>query len=294
MAAGADVGRYKVGELIFFDMLAPLGGLHGAVVLDVDPAEARLHRQPLLPHVGGREALHDQVGRVEHEHQARVVDAAVDFTEQLSGATYEIGFDLEAEGEVGAVAGLGDPADLIDRLLEVVGRVGVSGRIEGEAADQLRLEGVGQFTGPRHVLGEVLLEGYIRVLRAVGLVDKLHLADRRGDRGNVEAVLVFEVAEFLDLPKRQLHHVFDALAHVDVAERVILEAERSEGRELLDGREVEGGLVGKRREQDLGLGHGKLRGKRGVIGGRRVRERAPGGRPPDETRRSGSVCPRGA
>ena len=145
-----------------------------------------------------------------------MVDPAVDLREQLAGAAHEIRLHLEAEGEVGAVAGLGDLTDLVDRLLEVVLGLGVFRRIEGEAADQLRLEGMRQFAGLGDVFGEILFEGHVGILRAVGLVEQLHLADGRGDRGDVEAVFVFEVADLLDLGHRELHDVLHALADVDV------------------------------------------------------------------------------
>ena len=227
VAAGADVSRHEVGQRVFLDVLAAGGGLHRPVILDVDPAESRLHRLPLLPDLVRREALHDQVGGVEHEHERGVVHPAVDLCEQLAGAAHEVGLHLQAEGEVGAVARLGDLADLVHRLLEVVLGLGVLRGIEGEAADQLRLEGVGEFAGLGHVLGEILLEGHVGVLRAVGLVEQLHLADGRSDRGDVEAVFVFEMANLLDLGHRELHDVLHALAHVDVPQAVVLQAQGS-------------------------------------------------------------------
>ena len=154
------------------------------------------------------------------------------------------------------MAGLGDLTDLVDRLLEVVLGLGVFRRIEGEAADQLRLEGMRQFAGLGDVFGEILFEGHVGILRAVGLVEQLHLADGRGDRGDVEAVFVFEVADFLDLGHRELHDVLHALADVDVPQAVVLEAQGGQRRELLDGREVKSGLVGQRGEEDGGLRHG--------------------------------------
>ena len=256
MAAGPDVGRHEVGEGVFLDVLAASGGLHGAVILDVHPAEAGLHRLPLLPDLRRREALDDQVGGVEHEHEPGMVHAAMNLGEQLAGAAHEVGLHLEPEREVGPVAGLGDPADLLHRLLEMVLGLGVLGGIEGESPDQLRLEGVGELAGLGHVLGEILLERHVGVLRAVGLVEELDLADGRGDRGHVEAILVLEVADLLDLRQRELHDVLHALAHIDVPQAVVLEAERRQRRELLDGRKVKGGLVGEGGEKDGGLRHG--------------------------------------
>ena len=181
VAAGTDVGRHEVGQGVFLDVLPAGGGLHRPVILDVHPAKPGLHRLPLLPDLVRREALHDQVGRVEHEHEARMVDPAVDLREQLAGAAHEIRLHLKAEGEIRAVAGLGDLTDLVDRLLEVVLGLGVFRRIEGEAADQLRLEGMRQFAGLGDVFGEILFEGHVGILGAVGLVEQLHLADRRRD-----------------------------------------------------------------------------------------------------------------
>ena len=132
--------------------------------------------------------------------------------------------------------------------------IGAFGVIEREAANQLGLEGVGQFAGVLHVALQVLVEGHEAVLGAVLVVAKLHLADRRADRGDVHAVLVFEVAELRDLALGELHHVLDAGADVDEPQAVVLQAERGEGGELRDGRAVVRRLVGEAGEDDLGVG----------------------------------------
>ena len=252
VAACAAVGRHEVVEHVLIDMLAADLARHLAIVLDVHPAQPRLHRLPLGVDLGRGEALHDQIGGVEHEHETGMVDLPVDLGEQVARLADQIGLDLEAEGEVGAVAGLGNLADAVCRLLQIVLGLRPLGRIEGEAADELGLEGMGEFACLGDILGEILFEGHVGILRAVGRIDELDLADRRGDRRHVQAILILEVAEFLDLRQRQLHDVLHALADVDEPQAVILEADGRQRRELLDSREVEGRLISERGKQDAG------------------------------------------
>ena len=87
-----------------------------------------------------------------------------------------------------------------------------------------------------NVLVEVFLEGDVDVLGAVVNVQELDLADRRADRGDVQAVFVFQVADLLDLRLGELHHVLDAVADVDEAKAVVLQPQGGEGGELLLGR----------------------------------------------------------
>ena len=61
----------------------------------------------------------DDVAGVEDQHQRRVVHLLVDLGHQLAVLADEVGFDLQAERQVAAVAGLGDLAELIDRLRQV-------------------------------------------------------------------------------------------------------------------------------------------------------------------------------
>ena len=195
-----------------------------------------------------------------------MIDPAVDLGEEVPVAADEIRLDLEPECQVGAMAGLGDPADPVDGLLQILLGAGPLGRIKREPADELGLEGMGQITGPGHILGEVRLEGDVGILRAVVDVVELDLADRGGDRGDVEPVAILEVPDLLDLRHRQLHDVLDPLADVDEPQGVILQADRRERRELLDGRQFEGRFVGEGREENgAGLGHGGDSRGRGAI-----------------------------
>ena len=76
-----------------------------------------------------------------------MVHLAVDFGQQVAVAAHQVRFDFQAERQVGAVAGLGDLAQLIDGLRQMLPRIAALGRIKGEAANQLGLEGVGQLAG---------------------------------------------------------------------------------------------------------------------------------------------------
>ncbi len=131
--------------------------------------------------------------------QRRVVHAAVQLGHELAGLADQVGLDLQAERQIAAVAGLGDLAELVGRLRHVLARVGALGRIERKAADQLGFERVGQLAGAVDFFFEILVERHELVLRAVVDVAQLHLADRRADRGDVHAVLVFQMAELGDL-----------------------------------------------------------------------------------------------
>ena len=79
--------------------------------------------------------------------QRRVIHLAMQLGHAARRLADEVGFDLQAEGQVAAVARLGDLAELVGGLRQVLPRVGPLGRIEREAADQLGLEGVGQLAG---------------------------------------------------------------------------------------------------------------------------------------------------
>ena len=87
-----------------------------AIVLDVDPAQARLHRQILLEHLGRGESLREDVAAVEDQHHGRMVHLAVDLGQDQAIAAHEVRFHLEAESQVGAVKGLGDVAQAVDDL----------------------------------------------------------------------------------------------------------------------------------------------------------------------------------
>src|SRR5690606_23593065 len=76
----------------------------------------------------------------------------------------------------------------------------------------------------------------------------------------------FQVAELGHFALGELHHVLDAVAHVDEAEAVVLESQRREGRKLLVGRLVVRGLVAKARNDNAGLiGHDARIGGRWVL-----------------------------
>ena len=250
VSSDALVGWHEVVERVLFDVFATHLARHFPIVLDVHPAQPRLHRLPLGIDLGGGKALHDQIGGVENEHESGMVDPPVDFRQQFARLADEVRLDLEPEGEVGAVAGLGNLADAIHRLVKILLRLRPLRRIEGKSADQLGLEGVGKFAGLCHVFGEILFERHVGVFRAVRLVDEFDLADRRGDRGDVQAVLILEVPDLLDLRQRQLHDVLHALADVDEPQAVILKPDGGQRRELLDGSQLKGRFVGEGGEQD--------------------------------------------
>ncbi len=228
------------------------------IVFDVHPAQARLHQAKLIQNLAGRVALARQVAAVEHQHQRRVVHLAMDFGQDGAVLAHQVGFQLDAVRQVAAQAGFGDLPQLIDHLRHVVLGVGSLGMIEREAADQLGLEGVRQLARRLDFLVQVFLEGDVFVLGAVVDVEQLDFADRRTDRGHVQAVFVFQVADVLDLALAQLHDVLDAFADVDEAQAVVLQSHGGKGGELLHGRFLIGRLVAKAAERDLiflGGGH---------------------------------------
>ena len=127
VAAVAHVGRHEVLQRLFVDVADLLDRTGVLVVLDVHPADAAFHRRVLLEHFVRRVALDDDVGRVEDQHQRRMIHLAVDLGQQCAALADQIGFDLQPEGQVAAVAGLGDLAELVDHLRQVLARVGASG-----------------------------------------------------------------------------------------------------------------------------------------------------------------------
>ena len=181
-----------------------------------------------------------------------MVYAAVDLGQELTRLPDEIGLHLQPEGEIGAVAGLGDLADAIDSLLQILLRGSATRMIEGKSANQLRFEGVGQLAGRCHLGGEIFLERHEPVLRAVFHIHQLDLADGRGDRGDVESVLILQMPQPLDLRQREFHHVLDALAHIDIPQAVVFQANGRQRGELFDCRQPEGRFVGQRREENSG------------------------------------------
>ena len=66
-----------------------------------------------------------------------MIHLAVDLGQELAVLADQVRLDLQAEGQVGAVARLGDLAELVDGLGQVLARIGALGMIEREAADQL-------------------------------------------------------------------------------------------------------------------------------------------------------------
>ena len=106
-----------------------------AVVLDVHPADARLHRLIMLEHLSRREALGDQVAGVEDEHERRMIHLAVDLGEDQAVLADEVRFDLQAERQIGAMTSLDDLADLIDRLRHVRPGIGTPRMVKRKPAD---------------------------------------------------------------------------------------------------------------------------------------------------------------
>ena len=233
--------------------------LRVVIILDVHPADAGFHRQVLGKRFFCRVALADDVAAVENRDQRRVIHAAVQLGDELARLADQIGLDFQAEREIAAVAGLGDLAQLVGRLGDVLPRIGALGMIERKAADQLGFEGVGQLAGAAYFLFEILVERHELVVGAVVDVAELHLADRRADRRDVHAVFVFQVAQLGDLALGELHHVLDAAADVDEPQAVVLQSQRRERGELLDGRLMVGRFVAEAGEHDLrAFGHSDL------------------------------------
>ena len=131
----------------------------------------------------------------------------MDLGQNLPGAAEQVGFDLDAVRQVRPQAHFGDLPQLIDDLRHVVLRLAARRRIKRKAADQFRLESVGQLAGALDLFVEILFERYVAVLAAVLDVGQLDLADRRTDRGHVQPILVFQVADGRDLRPRQLGDV---------------------------------------------------------------------------------------
>ena len=131
--------------------------------------------------------------------------------------------------------------------------------IKRKTANQFGLKSVCQFAGLGHVLRQVLLERHETVLRAIFHVEQFDFADGRPDRGNVDAVLSLQVPNPADFRLVQLHDVLDAVSGVNETQCEVLKSHGGERGELLFGRLLVCGFVGKTTENDTGsLGHGEL------------------------------------
>ena len=89
----------------------------------------------------------------------RVIDLTVQLGHQLTVLADEIGLDLQAEGEIAAMARFGNLAKLVGRLLDMQPRIGPFGMIKRETANELGLERVSQLAGFLHLLAEIFLNG---------------------------------------------------------------------------------------------------------------------------------------
>ena len=257
MTGVAQVRRHKVLERFFVDVIGLFGRVGMAIVLDVQPAQTGLQLAVLLEALVRREALSRDVGPVEDQHQRGMVHLAMDLGQQTAGLTDQIGFQLQAESQVAAVARFRDLAQLIDDLRQVLPRIGPARMIEGEPADQLRLERMGHLARLLDVLLQVLLERHKTVRASVVHVQQLDLSNRRPDRRHIQAVPVLQMPDLGDLRLGQLHHVLDALPRVDEPNRVVLQAQGSEGRKLLLGQLLVGGFIGETGQNHRGfVGHG--------------------------------------
>ena len=122
-------------------------------------------------------ALADDVAAVEDRDQRRMIHAAVQLGHQLARLADQIRLDFQAEREIAAVAGLGDLAQLVGRLGDVLPRIGALRMIERKAANELGFERVGQLARAADFLFEIPVERHELVLGAVVDVAQLHLAD---------------------------------------------------------------------------------------------------------------------
>ncbi len=103
-----------------------------------------------------------------------------------------------------------------------------------------------------NVFGKVLLERDEAIGGPVINVQQLDFADGRTDGSNVQAVLGLHLFDFFQFGWREHHHILDAFAHVDEADRIVFESQGSKGRELLYRQFVVGRLITKATQNTLG------------------------------------------
>ena len=153
--------------------------------------------------------------------QRRMIDLPVNLGQQLAVLADEVGFDLQAERQIAAVAQsrrscpVGRP--LAARASTGRSPWGDKTRSRGSAWSRKRGPARRPFSLRR---SEYFLNGTKRFFVPSSLSSSFTLPMRRAERRHVQAVFVFQVADFGDLRLRELHHVLDALAGVDEAERI--------------------------------------------------------------------------
>ena len=68
------------------------------VVFDVQPADAGLHDMVLFDALGSGKSLAGDVRPVEDGDHGRVVDAPMEFRQELTSLPDQVGFDFQAKG----------------------------------------------------------------------------------------------------------------------------------------------------------------------------------------------------
>jgi hypothetical protein len=111
---------------------------------------------------------------------------------------------------------------------------------------------MGKLARAANLFFEISIEWDILVFCAVVDVAQLHFAERRADRGDIHAILIFQVTQFGDFGLGQLHHVLDAAADIDKPQTVVLQPQRRHRGELLDRGLMIGGLVAETGDHYLG------------------------------------------
>ena len=216
----AEVGRHEVLAARLRRRGRALGRLRMAIVLDVHPAQARLHRQVLLEDFGGEKPCTRMLAA------SKISTIAGWFTcRWISASSWPVWPTRLASISRPKVRSERWQASAIwpnwSTACGRCSRIGALGLIEREAADQLGLEGVGQLAGLRDVAGQVLLERHetFFVPSSTSSSLTLPIGEPIDETFSPYSSCRWRI---LDLRLAQLHHVLDAVADVDEAHCVVL------------------------------------------------------------------------
>ncbi len=250
----ADVCGNEVLQSFLVDRTGPCQARINRVILDVHPADVVNHVDQFSVNLQARLVLCRDIATVVDTNHAGMIDLATQFGQQLARLTDQVRLDLESVDQSRRAGPIDDLPELVNRLGNVVNRIGSLRVVEGETANQLRVQRLGHADRRGHLTLEVLVKGHKDVVRTVLLVEQLDLANPRTDSGHAHTELLVEFDQAGQFGLVEFDDVFHFTGthHVDKSWAVIPQPHGSHHRELFESRLVIGRLVGKGTENYSG------------------------------------------